>query len=166
MGSHLAFPAKIADVVLVLQASAGIWFLGVQIKGLELTREKNQAKWVLVGFAVGSSPYVFFRNLVQLIGMDAPFPHHVDRIFELAIPLSFGMAIARYRLLDIDIIIRRGLIYGLLAGAMTVLLLVIGYGIGLVGPDPNGPANWSRSMSGKAWSVSWLPMICALRCHP
>ncbi len=133
---------KVADLMLILQAVAGIGLLIAQLWGLELTRERQQAKWVLAGFMVGALPYVFVRNLMLLIGLDAPLDHHVDRIFELAIPFAFGMAIARYRFLNIDIIIRRGLIYGLLAGVMTALFLVLGYGIGLVVPDLQGPLQW------------------------
>lgn len=144
MADRLALPSKVADAFMIVQAFAGIALLVVQMRGLELTREKQQAKWVLVGFVVGASPYVFVRNVMQLLGQDAPLPHHVDRIFELAIPLAFGMAIARYRFLDIDIIIRRGLIYGILAGVMSALILVMGYLIGLVSPDPEGPMHWIR----------------------
>jgi signal transduction histidine kinase len=137
-GSRLALPGQVADMFLVAEALAGIILLAVQLRGLQLDRERLQAKWMLMGFVVGATPYVFMRNLVQLLGMEAPLPHHVDRVFELAIPLAFGMAIARYRFLDIDIIIRRGLIYGLLAGVMTALFLVLGFAIGLVVPDLEG----------------------------
>jgi len=139
---RMVLPGRVADLLMILQALAGIVLLGIQMRGLESTRERQQAKWVLVGFVIGASPYVFVRNLVQLFGLDAPLPHHVDRIFELAIPIAFGMAIARYRFLNIDIIIRRGLIYGLLAGVMTALFLVLGYGLGSVVPEQNGPLQW------------------------
>lgn len=142
LAAKLALPGQVADLVMILQALGGITLLVFQMRGLELTRERQQAKWVLVGFVVGATPYVFIRNVVQLMGHEAPLPHHVDRVFELAIPLAFGMAIAKYRFLDIDIIIRRGVIYGTLAGVMTGLFLVVGYLIGLVAPDPDGPWHW------------------------
>lgn len=142
--ANLALPGKVADLIMILQGLGGIILLVFQMRGLELTRERQQAKWVLVGFVVGATPYVFIRNVVQLFGQDAPLPHHVDRVFELAIPLAFGMAIAKYRFLDIDIIIRRGMIYGILAGVMTGLILVLGFFIGLVAPDPDGPLHWMQ----------------------
>lgn len=142
LGARLVLPVQVADGLMILQALAGIVLMIVQLRGAELTRERHQAQWVLVGFVIGAAPYVFVRNLMLLLGYDAPLHHSVDRIFELAIPIGFGMAIARYRFLNIDIIIRRGLIYGLLAGVMTGLLLLVGYGVGLALPNLDGPLQW------------------------
>jgi len=50
----------------------------------------------------------------------------VDRLFELAIPVAFTFAVVRYKFLDIDIIIRRSLIYSILAGALASVYLLVG----------------------------------------
>ena len=95
--------------------------------------QRQQAKWLLFGFG-GLSVVLILYDLIALFvpGLAAP-----DSLYHLAggtlamvtfllIPLSVAMAILRARLWEIDVIIRRTLVYSTLT-----LLLVLLYG-GLV----------------------------------
>ena len=126
----LALPMTIADATLVAEVLAGLAILSGASRRLELTREQAQVKWLLWGFAVGVTPYVFLRTLPQLCGFEPPFGPSFDRIFEMAIPVAFIFAVVRYRFLDIDIIIRRSVIYALLALFMVAVYLGFGILIG------------------------------------
>ena len=49
-------------------------------------------------------------------------------------PVAVGLAILRYRLFDIDLLIARTVVYGLLSAGFTVIYLAIVVGVGtLVG---------------------------------
>lgn len=135
----LHLPKRVADMIMVVELVAGFIFMFRGMRKLELTRERAKAKWLLWGFVLGTTPYVFIRTLLALMGFDSPLTPQLDRLFELAIPIAFVFAVVRYQLLAIDIIIRRSLIYGLLASAMVVLFLIPGIGIGrrLAGVVPN-----------------------------
>jgi len=134
----LDLPQRMADTLLVLQVAAGLLILVAHERRLKPTRERQQVRWLLVGFAICSAPYVFLRTLPQIFGIEPVVPVFVDRLLEPAVPLAFVFAVVRYRLLDIDIIIRRGLIYGLLAGGLVSLILlpVVIMGYGWTGPWP------------------------------
>lgn len=119
----MARPQWFADMLLVLQVAAGFAVLFVGARRLELTRERAQIKWLLWGFAIGVTPYVFLRTLLQLIGITPPFGAEFDRILELAIPIAFIGAVVRHQFLDIDIIIRRSVIYAFLATVLVAISL-------------------------------------------
>ena len=56
------------------------------------------------------------------------------------IPVAVGVAILRYRLFDIDVLIARTVVYGLLSAAFTVIYLAMVVGIGTLigsGGQPN-----------------------------
>jgi len=125
-------PQRIADAVMVVEVVIGLVYLVRASRHLELVRERKQVRWLLWGFFIGSAPYVFLRTLPQLIGLPAPLPPHADRILELAVPAAFVFAAVRYQFLDIDIIIRRSLLYTLLAATTVavVLLPLVVFGTG------------------------------------
>lgn len=141
----LTRPQQIADALLTLQVVAGFVILFTGMRRLELTRERAAVKWLLWGFAVGVTPYVFLRTLPELAGLRPPFSAGFDRLLELSIPIAFVFAVVRYQFLDIDIIIRRSLIYASLALLMTALyvafLVAVGRSVeGLPRDSTLGPA--------------------------
>ncbi|HAF12045.1 MAG TPA: hypothetical protein DCK98_18495 [Chloroflexi bacterium] len=88
--------------------------------------ERQQLKWVAyggaiatVGFVLGSVGYV-----VPEIG---PLGNAVASFAVLLIPITAGLAILRYRLYDVDVVIERTLVYGALSAtlAATYWLLVL-----------------------------------------
>jgi len=102
--------------------------------------ERQQTKWVVFGMALpitiyigGTVLYLIFPALADYNSLyGAPYQLALNAISTcliLLIPLSFGFAMLRSRLWDIDIIINRTLVYG----ALTVILtgVYVGLVIGL-----------------------------------
>jgi hypothetical protein len=94
--------------------------------------ERQQTKWVVFGFAVfitwdviGIVPYLLFPVAASPDSLYLAVYAAVQQILVLFIPLSFGFAILRSRLWEIDAIINRTLVYG----AFTVSLSLIYVGL-------------------------------------
>jgi hypothetical protein len=92
---------------------------------------RQQAKWVVFGlslFAATAATFALSRALVPVL--DVPgLPNALyflvggtlNVIGVLALMTCLGLAILRYRLWDIDVVIRRTLIYAVLTGALTAV---------------------------------------------
>jgi len=92
--------------------------------------QRQQTKWLVFAFSVNVVLLVLFLAIGGLVpAFNQPdSPYRLARatmtiIFFLLIPLSIGLAILRYRLWDIDVIINRTLVYGTLT-AMLALVYV------------------------------------------
>jgi sigma-B regulation protein RsbU (phosphoserine phosphatase) len=62
-------------------------------------------------------------------------------LFVTAIPLSFGYAVVRYRLMDIEIVVKRSLIYAIITATVAGIYLGIVFGIGNLLRDVIGQNN-------------------------
>jgi two-component system NtrC family sensor kinase len=98
---------------------------------------RQQMKWVTRGTAMAVLPYFAFQSLPRLFGV-VPAPAADLALFSLAfIPVSFAWAMHRYRLMDVDILFKRGIAYTLtgvlVVGLYVTLVVVIGdwFGDGL-----------------------------------
>jgi two-component system NtrC family sensor kinase len=91
---------------------------------------RQQLKWVTTGTLAGILPFFVLYILPRLVSVLMPQWMKLS-VFSLAlIPLSFGYAIVRYRLMDVDIIFKRGLAYTFaMAGVGAVYFAAIA-GIG------------------------------------
>jgi hypothetical protein len=108
--------------------------------------ERQQTKWVAFGFLVPAAVYVGCNVLAQLFPMlydprspaGAPYQLALTAVgicLLFSFPLSLGIAILRYRLWEIDTLINKALVYGLLTLLLTALYAGLILGLeGLAGP--------------------------------
>jgi two-component system NtrC family sensor kinase len=91
---------------------------------------RQQMKWVTRGTALAVIPYFVLQSLPRMLGM-VPGTYVEISIFPLVLlPISFGYAIHRYRLMDVDIIFKRGVTYTLatacVIGLYATVVVIVG----------------------------------------
>jgi hypothetical protein len=140
-GSFLTDPPQAINV----SAFVGLWAVCFFAQAYRYKRvsgpiERQQVKWLVFGVAALVAllcayflPLAFFPQLAQRGGAVSLSYDLIGRALVgsfafLLIPLSIGVAVLRYRLYDIDLIINRALVYGSLS-----VLLAAAYLGGVVG---------------------------------
>ena len=93
---------------------------------------RQQVKWVMWGTVLAITPFVFLYGLVYLVG--APTDRWLTdvAILPLAIiPFAFGYSVLRYRLMDVELVVRRVFVYALTTLAIALLIGTVVYTGGL-----------------------------------
>jgi two-component system NtrC family sensor kinase len=107
------------------------------IKARDLTT-RQQMKWVSYGTLAGVVPFSLIYVVPELLGLSTNLAVY-SSLFLGLIPLSFAYAIIRYRLLDVELIARRGAAYFLASSLLLVVyllfVLALGEGIKWVAPE-------------------------------
>jgi signal transduction histidine kinase len=94
--------------------------------------ERQQTKWVVSGFAAAVAGFLAAISVYPFLSQPGPLAYLAGNtgiyLSMLMIPLSMSVAVLRYRLFDIDLIINRTLVYGALTACVVgVYVLVVGY---------------------------------------
>lgn len=129
-------------LVAVVVFNTGVYAQVYRYRHTASAEQRQQTKWVLFGFVATSVagilrylPPILFPPLTQ-----PGLPHVLFETISLPItgglvlwlPLGLGFAILRHRLWEIDILINRTLVYGVLSGSVVGLYVVIVGGLGVL----------------------------------
>jgi signal transduction histidine kinase len=87
---------------------------------------RARIKWILFGLCLGLGPFVLLYKVPKILKLQELVSMEVAMAFSLFIPIAIGIAILRYRFLDIEFVINRSLVYSILT------VLVVGVYILLV----------------------------------
>ena len=82
---------------------------------------RQQLKWVTRGTILAITPFTLFYVIPFLFGALPSGVMTVSAFSLVFLPLTFGYAIVRYRLMDVDLIFKRGMAYTLAAAAVLGL---------------------------------------------
>ena len=103
--------------------------LGYSYSRASTTILRQQLKWVTRGTVLAIVPYTLFYVLPFLMGS---LPGTAMKLSVLSLgllPLTFGYAIFRYRLMDVDLIFKRGVVYTLAAATVAGLYFALVAGV-------------------------------------
>jgi PAS domain S-box-containing protein len=93
---------------------------------------RQQMKWVVWGTVLSVTPFILLYGLVYLFGAATDrWLTDVAVLPLIAIPFAFGYSVLRYRLMDVELVVRRVFVYALTTLAIALLIGVVVYTGGL-----------------------------------
>ncbi|TMF42054.1 MAG: hypothetical protein E6I24_12480, partial [Chloroflexi bacterium] len=118
----------ISGSVLFLTVIAALASLVVRYRGAG-SQQRLQLKWFIAAITlVGLLAAV--QSLMAVLQTQLPLNDLVVSVVLLAIPASIAIAVFKYRLYEIDLVINRALVYGGLAAFITIVYVGVVVGIG------------------------------------
>ncbi|MGN9908628.1 histidine kinase [Phytohabitans sp. LJ34] len=127
---HVSLPAARTYPILII---AAILASLIRERGLE---RSQRIRWELVFFAASPALYLVVGQLPQALGQD-PVPPGWLAMILLPLPVAVGSAVLRRRLFDVELVLRRSLVYGSLTGCLGgVYLLAVYLLTDTLGPTP------------------------------
>ena len=103
---------------------------------------RRQLRWIAWGTALGVGPFVFGYALPWALGVNPPLALQLTAVPLGLVPLAFASAIVRYRLRDVEVIIKRGLAYTAFLAASAALYVAILRFVGFLFGSTTDPHNW------------------------
>jgi two-component system, NtrC family, sensor kinase len=86
---------------------------------------RRQLRWIAWGTALGAGTFALGYALPYALGVEPSLPMELSAIPLGLIPLTYASAIVRYRLLDIEVIVKRTLVYAAALAAMVTIYAVL-----------------------------------------
>jgi two-component system NtrC family sensor kinase len=113
---------------LVYLAAGIIAGLVIMIRALRRVRSvtaRRQLRWIVWGTLLGAVPFVCAYALPYTFGFKPPALFEVTAVLVGLVPLAFASAIIHYRLMDVEVIIKRALVYAAAFAAIVAIYSIL-----------------------------------------
>ena len=121
----IAMLDRLEYVYLALYLAAGLAILWRALSRARSVTVKRQLRWIVWGTALGALPFAFGYAIPFALGVDPSIPMGLSALPLGFVPLAFASAIIRYRLMDVEIILKRLLIYTSAVAAIVAIYVLI-----------------------------------------
>ncbi len=118
---------EMAYGAILFLASAGVLWYSYRLASTTILRQ--QLKWVTRGTILAVVPYTLFYVTPYLMGSLPGMGMKLSVLSLGLLPLTFGYAIFRYRLMDVDLIFKRGVVYTLAAATVIGMYFALVAGV-------------------------------------
>ena len=115
----------------VLGVSVGAGFLTWRFFKNRQIVVRQRLKWAMWGTIIAVVP-ILLMQIVSRFGVqiaDDNFGTAITTLPLALIPLSFGHSVVRYRLMDVDVVVRRALVYALTTVAIAMMIGAVALGL-------------------------------------
>jgi two-component system, NtrC family, sensor kinase len=103
----------------------GLAVLAYALVHVRSVTARRQLRWIVWGTLLGGAPFALGYAVPFALGVTPTAKMELLAVPLGLIPLSFASAIVRYRLMDVEVIVKRGLVYVAAAAGVVALYAVL-----------------------------------------
>ena len=103
---------------------------------------RRQLRWIAWGAAVGTAPFAFGYAIPWALGVEPSLPMQLSALPLSLVPVAYASAIVRYRLMDVEVIVKRTLGYVAAVAAVAAIYVVLLQGFTRLFSDEDAGYNW------------------------
>jgi two-component system, NtrC family, sensor kinase len=133
----------------------GLGFLVRALSQVSTITARRQLRWIAWGTALGAGTFAMGYALPYALGVEPSMEFSVIPLG--LIPLAYASAIVRYRLLDIEVIVKRALVFAAALAAMVVIYAVLLEAVERV---------FLRGNAANQWVLAFLATLVAVLLTP
>ena len=110
---------------LAVSLVVGLVIMTRALRRVRSVTSRRQLRWIVWGTALGALPFVFGYAMPFAFGFEPVPGAELTAILLALVPLAFASAIIRYRLMDVEVIIKRALVYAAALAGMAAIYGVL-----------------------------------------
>jgi hypothetical protein len=133
--------------------TVGLFVLGRALVRSRCVTVKRQLRWIVWGTALGVVPFALGYAIPFALGVEPSLPMDLSAVPLGFIPFAFASAIVRYRLMDVEIILKRLLVYTSAVAASVALYAVI---------LKTSGGSFIQGESDQRWVIAFLATVVVL----
>ena len=116
---------RLEYVYLAIYFGMGLAILWRALSRARSVTVKRQLRWIVWGTTLGAVPFAIGYAIPFALGVDPSIPMGLSAVPLGFVPLAFASAIIRYRLMDVEIILKRLVIYTSAVAAIVAIYVLI-----------------------------------------
>ncbi len=116
---------RLEYVYLAIYFATGLAILWRALSRARSVTVKRQLRWIVWGTTLGAVPFAVGYAIPFALGVEPSIPMGLSAVPLGFVPLAFASAIIRYRLMDVEIILKRLLIYTSAVAAIVAIYVLI-----------------------------------------
>jgi PAS domain S-box-containing protein len=130
--SFVGFFYKLSFAHFVVALLASVFFLVRTWSTAKSAVVRQQMKWLIWGSLLAIAPFTFLYAVAYLLGTQTdPWLTDAAVLPLILIPLAFGYSVVRYRLMDVELVVRRVFVYVFTTLAISLMVGAVVYLAGL-----------------------------------
>jgi two-component system NtrC family sensor kinase len=149
-------------IELLVLAAGLLGGLGIMVRALRRVRSmtaRRQLRWIVGGTVIGGVPFLAGYGLPWAAGFDAGPQLGFLTIPLGFLPLAFASAVVRYRLMDVEVIIKRTVVYAAAITAIATIYAVLLKLAGQVFADAGGQSHTIMAVLATLVVVLLAPLV-------